>query len=112
MSSESSSSSSCEAELLCSISDTVGFVTVGGHCVPELFVARIRPLPELLFGGTTWLSMPELPSFVENIYSLISPILLPGLVLRRSCSPSTLAGLSASPQGMPSIPSLFLEGLV
>ena len=42
--------------------------------------------------------------------SVIGPVLLPGLVLRSFHPPSTLVGLSVSPQSMLSIPSLFLAG--
>ena len=45
-------------------------------------------------------------------FSLIGPILLLGLILRSNCPPSTLVGLSTSPQGMLSNPALFRASLV
>ena len=49
-------------------------------------------------------------SFLVVKISVIGPVLLPGLVHRSNHPPSTLVGLSVSPQGMLSIPSLFLAG--
>ena len=49
-------------------------------------------------------------SFLVEKISVIGPVLLPGLALRSVCPSSTLLGLSVSPQGMLSIPALFLAG--
>ena len=44
--------------------------------------------------------------------SSVGPILVPGMVLQSKRPPVELVGLSTSPQGVQSIPELFLAGLV
>ena len=60
----------------------------------------------------TFRSMPAFLLLLKIFNSLIGPILVPGIILRSNCPPSTQIGLSPSPQGMLSIPALYLAGLV
>ena len=55
-------------------------------------------------------SMPALSSLLTMFISLLGPILILGIILWSIRPTLTQVGLSASPQGMLSIPALFLAG--
>ena len=86
----------------CNLSTILTFVCARVHPNQHLMVFRARHF------HTNARASFDRP---KNI-SLIGPILLPGLILRSKHPPITLVGLSASPQGVKSIPELFLGGLV
>ena len=63
-------------------------------------------------GEQSKVPMPEHPSLSKISVSSIGKIMLPVLILRRVRPPVKLVGLSTSPQGVQSIPTLLLAGPV